>query len=242
MDNFVRASLKIGFVIMHHCLDDTEVSFNKKIIQDSYTLWSNFAYEKSFLNWGIWDQKIYDEFKKLQYDYSSIDTVQDIHSILFLYYIIKPLIENRFFNKRLLDIGCGNGIGLKMASQLLNTKYALGIDLTHNLLKHAQNNFYSEGQINFLQSDAEQLPLENNSVDIITNTESSHNYPRIEHFFSEVDRVLTPGGYFCYTDIHVPLKSQIQTLELYLKKNPHLKIIQKYFFYYWRKIKNNVRF
>jgi len=35
----------------------------------------------------------------------------------------------------------------------------------------------------------------------VLNVESSHQYPNRQTFYNEVQRVLKPGGYFCYTDI-----------------------------------------
>ncbi len=228
MENFIRKTEQIGFVMTHHCLDPSEVKLNKQIIQDSYTFWSNIVYDKSFLNWGIWDKKVHQDFMKLHYNYLDLDNKKhDINSILLMYYIVKPLIDTQFFNKRLLDVGCGNGIGLKILSQLLHTKQALGIDLTHNLVLHGHHNFYFEDKVNYIQSDAEQLPLENESIDIVTNVESSHNYPKIEHFYDEVERILAPGGYFCFTDSNVPNKSQMKQLDAFLKNKPQLKLIKK---------------
>lgn len=227
MENFIHNTQQIGFVITHHFLERSEVNLAKKIIQDSYTFWSNLVYDKSFLNWGICDKKVQQEFLKLQYDYRAIDNMHDVNSMLMVYYIVKPLIDENFFNKSLVDVGCGNGMGIKILSQLLHTKHALGIDLTHNLVLHGHHNFHLENSVNYIQTDAEQLPLENESVDIITNIESSHNYPRIEYFYSEVARILAPGGYFCYTDHDVPNKSQVEKLDAFLKKNPQLKLIKK---------------
>ena len=36
---------------------------------------------------------------------------------------------------------------------------------------------------------------------MVTNVESSHSYPDIRAFYTEVHRVLAPGGYFLYTDL-----------------------------------------
>jgi ubiquinone/menaquinone biosynthesis C-methylase UbiE len=227
MGNIIRSDNKIAFVMQHECLHASEVVINKKMIQEGYTYWGEIADSTSYLNWGIWDTKIHDEFLKLHYDYSSVNNRQSIYSLLLLYYVVRPLINNEFFNKRLLDIGSGNGIGLKIASQLLKAKYSLGIDLTHKLVSNSIRNFYLENEINYIQSDAEHIPISNESVDIITNIESSHNYPRIEHFFAEVERVLAPGGYFCYTDSYIPIRSQSERLEQCIKKSPNLKIIQK---------------
>ena len=214
-------------MIHHQCSNPSEVKLNKKIVQESYAFWAEFIQEKSYLNWGLWNKKLQQEFVDLNYNHNEISTVQDPFSLLLLYYLIRPLLIKKCYNKRLLDIGSGYGVGLKTMSQLLQTNYALGIDLTHILAARAQHSFYVTNEINYIQSDAEQLPLESNSFDIITNLESSHNYPQIVHFLSEVERVLAPGGYFCYADVDLPGKSQISILKSFIKRSPHLKIILK---------------
>ena len=104
----------------------------------------------------------------------------------------------------------------------------MGIDLVNKLVTNATHNFYKENKVNYIQSDAENLPLANESFDIITNLESSHIYPRVEHFFSEVERVLSPGGFFCYADVQISTKQQPQRLEAFIKKKKNLKIILKH--------------
>lgn len=205
----------------------SEVKLIKNQVQDSYKSFAHIIFDKSFLNWGLWDKQLYNEYALLNFDFSKICNIQDIYCPLLIYNLIRPLINSHFFDKRLLEVGCGNGIGLKVSSELLKTKYALGVDLTQELVIHANHNFYLQDKINYIQSDAEYLPIENNSFDIITNLESSHLYPQIELFFSEVERILTPGGFFCYSDINIKDKSQAPKLEEFIKKNKTLKVIQK---------------
>jgi ubiquinone/menaquinone biosynthesis C-methylase UbiE len=63
------------------------------------------------------------------------------------------------------------------------------------------NKSYNLDNLNFLVGDSAKLPFENNSVDVIFNVESSHCYPSIPDFISEVCRVLKPGGHFLYCDL-----------------------------------------
>lgn len=217
----LRSLLRLGN------LHPSEVKLIKNQVQESYKSFAHIIFDKSFLNWGLWNQHVYNEYAALHFDFSKICAIQDIYSPLLLYHLIRPLVRIQFFDKKLLEIGCGNGIGLKVSSELLKTKYALGVDLTKELVKHAHHNFYKENKINYIQSDAEYLPFENNSFDIITNLESSHLYPQIELFFSEVERILSPNGFFCYSDINIKDKLQAKKLEEYLKTSKTLKIIQK---------------
>lgn len=223
----MESARQIGTVMSQQSPDAAETQLIKKSIQESYTKFGTIYPDKVFLNLGLWDKKLYQEYSALDFDFTKISETQDIYSPLLLYFLIRPLIKKQFFNKRLLEIGCGNGLGLRASSELLKTQYALGIDLTNQLVMHAHNNFYAEDSINYIQSDAERLPLEDESFDIVTNLESSHLYPCIEHFFSEVQRVLAPNGYFCYADHYYKPKDQSTKLEQFIKQNSNFKIIEK---------------
>jgi ubiquinone/menaquinone biosynthesis C-methylase UbiE len=199
----------------------------KERIQEGYSYFASTIYDRSFFNWGIWDKQLFDEYNRLNFDFSSICPFQDVHSPLLVYYVIRPLVQQQFFNKRIIEVGCGNGLGLKMASHLLHAEYALGVDLVKQLTHNAYKNFYEKNKINYLQGDSELLPLDSSSVDVVLNIESSHLYPQIELFFAEVARVLKPGGFFCYTDIYFPSKSQKERFDAFLKSRKDLKLIQK---------------
>ncbi|KTC80841.1 class I SAM-dependent methyltransferase [Legionella cherrii] len=225
--SYSHAARQIGFVMRHHYLDLSEIKLIKKLIQDSYNTFGQLHHNKVFLNLGLWDKQIHDEYKELNFDFSKISEVQDIYSQLLLYTLIRPLIKAQFFNKRLLEIGSGNGLGLKASSQLLKTNYALGVDLVNRLVINSNRHFYEQDKVNYIQSDAENLPLGNECFDIVTNLESSHLYPRIDDFFSEVERVLSLGGFFCYADHYFKIKDQSNKLERFIKNSGKLKIIQK---------------
>jgi ubiquinone/menaquinone biosynthesis C-methylase UbiE len=225
--SYSQAANQLGLALKQECRHPSEVTLIKNQIQKSYNCWAQMLYDKAFLNWGLWDKDLYNEYINLDFNFSTVCNYQDIYSQLLIYYLIRPLTKIEFFDKRLLDIGCGNGIGLKVCSEILGTNYAAGVDLVHKLALNANTNFYKDNEINYIQSDAECLPFPEESFDIITNLESSHLYPQIERFFSEVERVLAPGGYFCYADIHITNKSQTKKLETFIKARKQLKIIQK---------------
>ncbi|WP_373155955.1 class I SAM-dependent methyltransferase, partial [Mycobacterium marinum] len=55
--------------------------------------------------------------------------------------------------------------------------------------------------LDFVRGDAENLPFEDESFDVVLNVEASHCYPHFSRFLAEVVRVLRPGGYLLYTDL-----------------------------------------
>jgi ubiquinone/menaquinone biosynthesis C-methylase UbiE len=54
--------------------------------------------------------------------------------------------------------------------------------------------------LSFQHGDAEALPFEAGSFDVVVNVESSHTYGRPARFFCEAVRVLKPQGYFLIVD------------------------------------------
>ncbi|MEM7037405.1 MAG: class I SAM-dependent methyltransferase, partial [Bacteroidota bacterium] len=99
------------------------------------------------------------------------------------------------------EVGCGRGGGLRYLTQLLAPKAVTGLDFSHNAIKFCQKRNDEIGQyVKYVQGDAHDLPFEANSFDALLNVESSHIYLDQSQFFSEVYRVLKPGGRFLIAD------------------------------------------
>jgi ubiquinone/menaquinone biosynthesis C-methylase UbiE len=101
--------------------------------------------------------------------------------------------------KDIAEIGCGRGGGLSFLFNTYKPKTAKGVDLNKLAISFCKRYYKSEG-LSFTQGDAQNLSLEDNSCDVIFNVESSHRYPNMNAFLSEVSRILRPGGYFLFTD------------------------------------------
>jgi phthiocerol/phenolphthiocerol synthesis type-I polyketide synthase E len=100
---------------------------------------------------------------------------------------------------RVLDVGCGRGGTVYVLHQFFGAKAITGLDLSSTAIAFCKANHRYVG-VKFYEGDAERLPFEDEAFEVVTNIESSHSYPNIYAFYSEVFRVLTSGGYFLYTD------------------------------------------
>lgn len=100
-----------------------------------------------------------------------------------------------------LDVGCGRGGVIHVIRSHFQAGRAVGIDLSAGGVAYCRRR-HRYPHTAFARADAERLPLAGGSVDVVTNCESSHNYPNITRFFAEVRRVLRTGGWFLYTDVH----------------------------------------
>ena len=95
-----------------------------------------------------------------------------------------------------LDVGSGLGIDSFIAQAATEHGFVLGIDLSHNEVKHAQlcSRKRKLDRIRFATADMEQIPLPDNSVDVVISNGAFCLAPDKEKAFREVYRVLKPGG------------------------------------------------
>jgi phthiocerol/phenolphthiocerol synthesis type-I polyketide synthase E len=102
-------------------------------------------------------------------------------------------------DKRVLDVGCGRGGTIHTLLTFFKPAAVTGLDLSTAAIQFCKQ-AHKASNVRFFEGDAEQLPFEDGAFDVVTNLESSHSYPHIHRFYSEVYRVLPSGGYFLYTD------------------------------------------
>ena len=111
---------------------------------------------------------------------------------------------------RLLDVGCGRGGTVALLAETFGA-VATGVDLSPEAIAFCRAT-HGHGT-RFEVGDAEHLPFEDGSFDVVTNMESSHTYPNLRGFFTEVQRVLVKGGAFLYTDLlPVPRWAEVRLL------------------------------
>lgn len=110
----------------------------------------------------------------------------------------------------LLDLGCGAGLDLYLYAQKIGpTKKLFGLDLARPMLDKASNNLAAVGIFNveWLNAPADDIPLPDNSVDLVTANGIYNLSPDKEAVMREVARVLKPGGRTVFAEI--VLKSEL---------------------------------
>jgi ubiquinone/menaquinone biosynthesis C-methylase UbiE len=92
--------------------------------------------------------------------------------------------------ERILDIGCGTGVGALFMAREFPHARVRGIDISEEMVREAKSKvgLDPEGRIAFKVADAAALPYDDDSFDLVAQV----NMPP---FFAEMTRVLRPGGY-----------------------------------------------
>lgn len=160
-------------------------------------------------NWGIWDDDIYREIAEQIPGFDSFDS--DGYSEQLYVYMLRRIPRHDGPPRKILEVGSGSGMGLHFLSRLERQSAFVGVDLCQSAVDRANATYARPGTLRYVQGDAEQLPFESNAFDIVINVESSHNYPNLGHFFSEVARVLRPGGYFSHADVFTDARYAVMT-------------------------------
>jgi SAM-dependent methyltransferase len=103
-----------------------------------------------------------------------------------------------------LDLGSGGGIDVILSARRVGPRgFAYGIDMTAEMLELARANAAQAGveNVEFLEGTIEQLPLPDNSVDVVISNCVVNLSPDKDAVLREIVRVLRAGGRLGITDI-----------------------------------------
>jgi len=103
-------------------------------------------------------------------------------------------------NKRVVEVGSGRGGGADYITRYYKPVKYTGVDISSGVIDFC-NKFYKVPGLSFKVGRAEKIPVESESHDAVVNVESARCYSDIDVFFSEVHRILQPGGHFLFADM-----------------------------------------
>ncbi len=141
-----------------------------------------------------WEAENYDEKWSISYDKRCVDYARD------LFDATVPISEQRKLPyDRALELGCGSGFFLLNLIQAGVARRGSVTDLSPGMVKVATRNGENLGlEIDGRVADAEGIPYEDDTFDLVVGHAVLHHIPDVEQSLREVVRVLKPGGRFVF--------------------------------------------
>lgn len=138
-----------------------------------------------------------------------------------------------------IDLGSGAGNDCFVAREIVGEDgKVIGIDMTEAMIKKAEENTKKLGftNVTFRLGDIEEMPAEDNEAHVVISNCVLNLVPDKKKAFSQIYRVLLPGGHFSISDVvlegHLPVELA-KDAEMYagcvsgaIQKSEYLKIIE----------------
>jgi len=103
--------------------------------------------------------------------------------------------------QNILEVGSGRGGGASWIARSLAPRSVVGVDFSSEAVSLCCKWYADQDNLSFVEGNAENLPFDDESFDLVYNVESSHCYGDMGAFIEQVHRVLRKGGTFCWTDL-----------------------------------------
>lgn len=95
-------------------------------------------------------------------------------------------------DKHVLEVACGSGTGLGYLAK--DAKHVTGGDIDQNLVNIAKRNYQNLANVKIEYLEAEELPFENGSFDLVLLFEAIYYLSDVNKFIDHAIRVLKPNG------------------------------------------------
>lgn len=101
-------------------------------------------------------------------------------------------------NAKIIDIGCGGGVNiekfLKLTSGNVDGLDYSEVSVSESIKRNSEA--VENGRCNVIQADVSDMPIKNESYDLVSAFETIYFWPNITETFKEVFRIIKPHGQF----------------------------------------------
>ena len=94
--------------------------------------------------------------------------------------------------KDVLDIASGEGYGSAILAR--TARKVTGVDISDEAVAHAKAAYADTPNLDYIQGDAANIPLPENSVDVVVSFETIEHHDKHDEMIAEIRRVLRPDG------------------------------------------------
>lgn len=105
-------------------------------------------------------------------------------------------------NSRILEIGCGNGVGSRLVDKHFSPSEMIAMDLDERLVRAARGN-NPDLDVAFEVGDATRLKYDDDEFDAVIDLNVMHHIPNWRDGLNEMKRVIRPGGEFVVKDLSI---------------------------------------
>ena len=113
----------------------------------------------------------------------SRDSIEHLHRY--------SIVTNYIKDKIVLDIASGEGYGSHIMSK--KASFVYGVDIDNATVQDAKLK-YKKDNLEFITGDTSQIPLGDNSIDVVVSFETIEHHDEHEEMMNEIKRVLKPNG------------------------------------------------
>lgn len=112
-------------------------------------------------------------------------------------------LGGRVEGARVLEIGCGRGVGTEIIFERFGAREVHALDLDPDMVARARRRLskYSANRLTLFVGDAEAIRAADASYDAVFDFGIIHHVPAWQRAVAEVARVLKPGGRFFFEEV-----------------------------------------
>lgn len=117
-----------------------------------------------------------------------------------------PLLRKlggRLDGARVLEVGCGRGVGMEILLEQFGARQVCGLDLDPLQVRHAQRRFDAKygSRVILVVGSVDRLPFPDESLDAVFDFGVLHHVVDWQMGVTEIQRVLKPSGLFFFEEV-----------------------------------------